>query len=396
MAILVAGLGLAWLFFWLTLIFLPQMILAVVGIVDQGAILWQLDTTPVEGLSLRLDSRVWDRGLAGDLVVVGQILPFLVVVAVVAGLTIRLCAAAAGTRGRALQQAVRTGAVGIDIVASHDVISSSMLQLGEPRRVRRIDQCASLLADHTTYFRHGCATLPILAAEIERAAGLKPASRGYTGAAVDYHRSGLLIQRRTRPWAIVAAALAGLTAAAALDLGSTGSILVLSFAVTFAWGATTVSCRLWLGVARRVARRPWYAAALEETRRKRRTLAWTLVLVAVADVLVGGGFVVVSGSASDPTGYRELSSWALIIGQALVACAWFSFFGLLWADWAAAICLAASAPLWLSRGTVYGTGVGVITLVLVGFAVARAARATTACRRSTRADLEARALPASK
>jgi pimeloyl-ACP methyl ester carboxylesterase len=75
---------------------------------------------------------------------------------------------------RRLHKATLTAAPGIDVVATHDLVAATMLQLSPPERLRRIGQCGSIMFDHTSYLRNAWSVLPLIAEQIEHASGLRP------------------------------------------------------------------------------------------------------------------------------------------------------------------------------------------------------------------------------
>jgi hypothetical protein len=98
-----------------------------------------------------------------------------------------------------LSRELRSGAQGIDIVATHDPVSLSMLTLGDPRRVRAVSQTASTSLDDVTYFDKAL-VLATIASEIDAACTTSPDRVG--SAAVYRERS------RSRSWALVQGVLA--------------------------------------------------------------------------------------------------------------------------------------------------------------------------------------------
>ena len=299
--------------------------------------------------------------------------PFALFVGGICAAVIRLTLRLVHEHALALIESVRTGAAGVDIIASHDPVSSAMIELGESRRLRPVAQCGSLLFDHTRYFRNGCSALPLVADEIERAAGWKPPDNPPEAAA--YHHGGLAIRRLTRPWLVVAAPIMVVAFVAPTASGGTQLIVAVGAGLATYVGLSR-SCLRWLQTASWVAKRPRYAAAMELLRRERPKRAWIVVLLLVAHALIGGSIVVVAASdqSFDPTGYRDISVIAGLVGWVLVICIWFSLFGLRWADWAAIVCLIVSAPLWFAHRNGAGPILGGMTLTLVVCGAWRARR----------------------
>ena len=111
-------------------------------------------------------------------------------------LVLGVAAALIGDRPRELRRAIETKAEGLDIIATHDPVSAAMRELGAQGRLWRVHQCASLVRDHTSYFKNACSVLPLVAAEVETAGGLgavehEPALRAAP------HAAGLTMRRWT-------------------------------------------------------------------------------------------------------------------------------------------------------------------------------------------------------
>ncbi len=350
---------------------------------DYGASIWQLDRTAVAGFAARHGTKWWEVSLGQQLhrsMALLVLLPGLVMLlATVFAFTKTML----GDRPAELGRAVRTRARGIDIVASRDPVALAMLGLGEPDRVRRVPQSASLLKDHTAYFRNSCSVLPVLAEAIERTAGLRPAQDEDAAPASSYLQAGLVVRRSTRPWLIELALLLTIPAQKTLPLWL--AIPTVAVVCVASSCLVSASCVRWLAKASKVAARPQYAAGLYLLRRgnTRRRLLWSYILGVVALILIGGGIVVTTASSDGLAlaGYRDISAIAFVLGQLIAICAWMTMFGVPWANWAAAICLAASIPLWLAHHTAFGTAAAIMSLLMAGYAFSRGLRYVVGCRR---------------
>ena len=363
-----------------------------VEIVDWGGSLWQSGVPPVDQ-TLPIGMRTvpvgppwwtYDSDMAAWPLRLSGLFTPVAIVTLGCAATVDLAARMIGDRVEVLRAEVQTGADGIDIVASHDPVCAAMLELGEPNRLKRVNQCASLLGDHQSYFKHGCASLPLLAHEIENAAGLRPPP---VDADVEaFHRSGLIIRRCTRPWVLLAAVVA--TGVAGLRLGwplpvLAGAVIAV---VAAAWLAVTCACWRWLHTAKDLAAVPGLAAARERAaqtrrlvptprRRPTRTQLAQLAGLVTAGVILLGGLDVVTSTAAvrvtttrvtvTPAGIRHLTEWewlsllASVVGAALLVSTWFSVFGLQWAMRCCALFVIGGGLLWIAQGTTAPAVVGI-------------------------------------
>jgi hypothetical protein len=313
--------------------------------------------------------------LADPLVLPPFLIPLEVLGSVVGLLIVVLCV----RPGRLLHRAVGTQAHGLDIVATHDLVAGSMLQLGRADRLHRVSQCGSVLLDHTSYFRNGCAVLPVLASQIETAAGLRDDAAGADedGAMAVYHRSGLMLRGWTRPLLVAVVALV----ATWLFSGKVSTLVWIPLAVVGAAVASavmTASSARWLRGALVAARYdPARAASLEHARGVRANRWWALLLFVVAVPLLGGAAIAAKSPAiarviaQDDLG--GLTAIALVVGIALSGLAWLSLFGARRADWGAGALLLA-ALVWFLRGTAWGSEMGGLMAILALCAFARVRR----------------------
>ncbi|MGH2911433.1 MAG: hypothetical protein ACRDJ3_03045 [Solirubrobacteraceae bacterium] len=258
--------------------------------------------------------------------------------------------------GRILRAATHTDAPGIDIVATHDLVSAAMLQLGPVERRRPVSQCGSLLFDHTSYLRNGCAVLPLLAGEIERVAGLREHNDDVGEIAMEeYHRAGLTMRAWTRPL-LAFAIVAAIGWFAAGRIAPTAWIPAAIACSVAASAAVTVSCARWLGGAlRRMDADTSRSVTVESARSRRASLWWAATLGLVAVPLLGGAAIaftsprVFTQVARHPA-LPSLTVVAFIVGVVLCATAWRSLFGFQDGKWTTRTLLLAAA-LWLSQGT---------------------------------------------
>jgi hypothetical protein len=303
-------------------------------------------------------------------------LPALLAGSVVAVLIITLAVKPA----RLLNEAVGSDAKGVDIVATHDLVAAAMLQLSRRDRLRRVRQCESLWLDHTTYLSNACTVLPLIAAQVEQAAGLRPdAEPSEEDRALEgYQEAGLTLRGWTRPLlAVLAALIIGFIGVGRLPTALWGAIAVICVAaISFAISASSAK---WLRDAiARASFDPALATALERARRGRASRWWALLLFAMAFPLVSGAAIAlaypaVSRAVSHHQGLWALTILAASVGIVLSALAWLSLFGARSVDWAPAVLLAAALA-WFMQGTAWGGEMGAFTMLVAAVAVYRTRR----------------------
>lgn len=345
-----------------------------------GAGAWLTHSVPASLTEplLRQGSQIFSvaqNQLAHPFVLPPFLIPVEILGSIVALLILALCVGRAGS----LQEAVDTEARGVDIVATHDLVAGSMLQLGPAERLRRVSQCGSLLLDHITYFRNGCAVLPVLAAQVEATAGLHDDLADPDGDApmAQYHHAGLVLRGWTRPLLIA-------TVAFVADWLCAGRVAALIWipltaaAVALVSAATTASSARWLRRALAAAHAdPLRAVTLERGREARTSRWWALLLLVTAIPLVGGAAI----AATSPTIARTISAHglgtltvaALLVGIALSWLAWLTLFGVDAAE-RAAVALLVAALVWFLRGTAWGGEMGAFMVILALCAFARTRR----------------------
>ncbi len=281
---------------------------------------------------------------------------------------------------RRLHAVTRTEASGIDIVATHDLVAAAMLQLGPVERRRRVNQCGSLLLDHTSYLRNGSVVLGLLAEQVERAAGLPKDDNEDLGALAmeEYHRAGLALRSWTRPllFALIAGAFgwfaAGRIAPVAWISAASTCCLVASLTLT-------VSSARWLTRALHDLDASYWTAVVRERERWRRARSrWAGMLALAAIPLIGGAAVAftmpaVLHSLAKRPGLPALTLLAFVVGAVLCVLAWRSLFGFQRGAWTTII-LVLAALLWLLQGTGGSATVAVLMLTLACWSYRRECR----------------------
>lgn len=279
-----------------------------------------------------------------------------------------------------LRSATITDAPGIDIVATHDLVAAAMLQLGPVERRRRVSQCGSLLLDHTSYLRHGCVVLGLLAEQVERAAGLPEDDDEDLGsfAMEEYHRAGLALRSWTRPllFALIVGAFgwfaAGRIAPVAWVSAASACCLAASLALT-------ASSARWLTRAMDDLDAGYWEAVVRERERWRRAQSrWAGVLALAGTPLIGGAAVAftmpaVLHSLAKHPGLPILTLLAFVVGAVLCALAWRSLFGFQRGAWTT-IVLALAALMWLLQGTAESAVMAVLMLTLAYWSFRRERR----------------------
>ena len=287
---------------------------------------------------------------------------------------------------RRLHRAALTNAAGIDVVATHDLVSATMLHLSPRERLRAVGQCGSLLFDHTTYLRNGWTVLPLIAEQIEQASGLCSAlnsdylgtpsasrshAKGHNHEATSrecYHRAVLTSDAWSRPLAI-----AGIVAAVAWFAG--GKLAPLIWIGTAAVCCMAACAAITLASVRRLmmSSNPSVGAysvtTVESVRRKRSNRWWSGALTLLAAPLIGGAAVAFTTPAAlhsldrDPT-QTALTVAAFPVGVALCVVSWRSLFGLQRESITALILLMAAIA-WLLHGAAEST---VMAMLVLGMA----------------------------
>jgi hypothetical protein len=270
-----------------------------------------------------------------------------------------------------LREAVDSEAPGVDVVATHDLVAASMLQLAAPARRRRVSQCGSLLFDHSLYLRNGCSVLPLLAAQVEIAASLRD-DVGISGKETPlerHHRAGLTLRSCTRPL-LVATIVAAAGWFAPGHLPAVAWMAMAAFCAVVASSAVTRSSINWLRLASSaIGSDPTRAEALERERNSRANQWWAALLLIVGMPGIGAGVIVFTTPtllgeiAKHSRVLVDLTAMAFALGIALAGLAWLTLFGARSSRWAAAGLLAFSI-LWFSRGTTWGVDWGVLTLIV--------------------------------
>jgi hypothetical protein len=252
-----------------------------------------------------------------------------------------------------LRSATITDTPGIDVVATHDLVGAAMLQLGPVERRRRVSQCGSLLLDHTSYLRHGCVVLRLLAEQVERAAGLPEDDDEDLGALAmeEYHRAGLALRSWTRP--LLFASIVG--AFSWFAAGRIAPMVWVSAAGACCLAASlvlTASSSRWLTRALDDLDAGYWTAVVRERERWRRAQSrWAGVLALTGIPLIGGAAVAftmpaVLHSLAKHPGLPTLTLLAFVVGVVLCLLAWRSLFGFQRGPWTT-IALALAALLWL-------------------------------------------------
>lgn len=357
---------------------LPSLLEAAGSVGRLGGGLWLMDESPeyagelMTGAQQQVLAGVVEQLEDGETAPVGWAATF----GAIGGATVILGLRLAGSRVEELVARVRTNAKGIDVVARHDVVSSAMLAIGEQERLRPVRQCDSLLLDHVTYFQNGSGTLPLIAGEIERAAGFRAAEEPL---AAGHHGTGLTVRRRTGRWlaAFAAVVVAGLVAGSFWTLAGMLAALLTCVLVTL---LTTALSFRWLRRASRLsAEAPHAAAEREHARRRRRSLWWTASLYAVAYPLVAGALVAELRPPPDLSpaqleALQETSALAFFVGVGLVVAARFCGYGFWRADVAAVASLALVAAIWFAEQTAWSAMGGTIAAGVLVWGVTRLVR----------------------
>jgi hypothetical protein len=297
-------------------------------------------------------------------------LPSIMIPAEIASTAVALLLATIGIEpARRLSAATRADTPGVDIVATHDPVAAAMLQLASERRRRRVSQCGSLLLDHTSYLQNDCVVLPLLADQIEHAAGLRRDDGDLRAlASEEHHRSGLAAQMWTRP--LLFASTAGVVAW--LGSGRIASALWISAAglcCLLASLAVSLSSRYWLTHARKSFDPAyWMGAGYERERWRRAHMRWAGAIALLSVPLIGGGVVAVTTSLASHALARHpwltaLTAVAFAVGLILLALAWRSMFGFPRGARTTGV-LAIAAVLWLLQGAAG------VTMAIVLLAVA--------------------------
>jgi hypothetical protein len=280
---------------------------------------------------------------------------------------------------RLLRGTLDTEALGVDIVASHDVVAAAMLQLGSATRLRRVNQCGSLVLDHITYMDNGCAVLPLLAAEVESIAHMDQDSDDSVEAIETFHRSGLTLRMWTRPVLMLAIA----SGIAWFASGHSPTAIWVAAIVICCLGASlamTRSSRKWLKASTGVVLAdPQSALDIEQVRHARASRWWAGMLLVASLPLISGAAIVfttprVLSEASKHGDLRALTIVAFIVGIALSWVAWLALFGAEWSDFLTIGVLVCAAIVWFFQGTRWGLEMGAFVLVLALWGYRRATR----------------------
>lgn len=241
-----------------------------------GAALWLAGSAPplAQGLAVQSADEA-TRGAFTQLTRLTPIYPSLWVVdmsgvALVSAVTILF----GRTRLRTLLEDIRTEALGVDIMATHDPVPAVLLALNDARRTRLIAQCGSLTLDHTRYFRNGSTSLPLVIGEIKASLMGQDVPKGACqehSMGNSFHRAGLTRRRWLRLAALLLLPALIVQPVAVYIPSAVTAILVLG-AIIFGLGLVRSSCDRWMEkVPISWGFSPKYVAALEDARRRRRS-----------------------------------------------------------------------------------------------------------------------------
>jgi hypothetical protein len=295
---------------------------------------------------------------------------------------------------RRLRAATLTAAAGVDIVATHDLVAATMLQLTPLERLRRVDQCGSVLFDHTTYLRNGWSVLPLIAEQIELASGLLPqapprlqTAHGQPTNAQRHHLAGVAMRAWTRPLSIAAIVACAVWFTAG-RVAPTVWIPTTVLCCVAAWAAVTRSSVRWLTAWSDFTQSipPSGPSVIDGDKRTRQW--WPGILALAATPLLGGAAAAFTTPAllhslnRQPT-LTALTAAAFLVGVALCAASWRSLFGFQ-RESITAVVLLITALLWVLRGTVGSAEVAVLMLALAGWACRRAHRPSRSIPRHAR------------
>ena len=353
----------------------------VAGSARWGGATWLWDVDPRASAALARESAIRLTSFS-PLVIQGvpwQVLALVAVSGAVAGLVIR--DVVEGYADQLIRE-LRNGAQGVDIVATHDPVSLSMLTLGDPRRVHAVSQTASTTLDHVTYFENAPLVLSAIVSQIESAAGIRSGDTARDGAGSDAGgrllRCGLVSRIALRPLVVPVAWVVCSPLQTALPAG----LGLVAFAALAAAGSLAVSlcCRRWLRrVASACRTAPQDVGSAAGYRERSRSRGWGLVQGVLAIPLIGGGALALTlaerpGSSRALVAIGQLSGVAFLCGLVLALAAWTAASGSRRSDIAAGFALLIAALMWAAHHTTFGGIVAAIYLAAATWAAARLRR----------------------
>jgi hypothetical protein len=296
-------------------------------------------------------------------------------VGLIGGAAVLLGRCLVGSRGHELWQALHTGARGVDIIATHDPVSLSMLTLGELDRVYAVSQTGSTVFDHVTYFENTPLVMPAIVSQIDEAAR---ADAIWTNAGERLLRRGLATRRAMRPLAL---ACGWVVFSALLVVWPwPASLIVVAALLVAASIAVSWRCRRWLRTVAAVSdAAPAVVVRAAMIREHGRSRGWALLQAMLAVPMIGGGAMTLtlgysSGSSQALAAVQPLSGLAFLLGLAIALTAWMAGCGSRRADRVATFVLGGASLLWTQHHTNYGTFMAAIYFATAAWAAVRLMR----------------------